>query len=42
VAQACGFHREGTLRRDVKGTSSTLQLWVRLTGNAGVRRVSAL
>jgi len=42
VAQACGFHREGTRSRDVKGTPSTLQLWVRQTGNAGVRRVSAL
>ncbi len=42
VAQACGFHREGTLSRDVKGTSSTLQLWVRLTGDAAVRKLSAL
>jgi RimJ/RimL family protein N-acetyltransferase len=42
VAQACGFHREGTLSRDVKGTSSTLQRWVRMTGDATVRQVSAL
>lgn len=42
VAQACGFHPQGTLSRDVKGTSSTLQLWVRVSGNATVGRVSAL
>jgi RimJ/RimL family protein N-acetyltransferase len=42
VALACGFHRDGTRSRDVKGTQSTLQLWVRLTGDATVRKVSAL
>jgi RimJ/RimL family protein N-acetyltransferase len=28
VAVACGFHRQGTLVRDVKGESRTLALWV--------------
>ena len=41
VAQACGFHREGTLLRDVKGVSSTLDLWVRAAGKPAVQPVSA-
>jgi RimJ/RimL family protein N-acetyltransferase len=40
VAQACGFHREGTLVRDVKGTSSTLDLWVRGAGESVAQTVS--
>lgn len=30
VAEACGFRRQGTSTRDIKGTSRTLDLWVRL------------
>jgi RimJ/RimL family protein N-acetyltransferase len=41
VAQACGFHRDGTLMRDVKGASSKLDVWVRLAGDATVGPVSA-
>jgi [ribosomal protein S5]-alanine N-acetyltransferase len=41
VAQACGFHRKGTLMRDVKGVSSTLDLWVRAAGKPAVQPVSA-
>lgn len=29
VAEACGFRRQGTSIRDIKGTSRTLDLWVR-------------
>lgn len=29
VAQACGFHRHGTLPRDIKGVRCTLDVWVR-------------
>lgn len=41
VAQACGFHRQGTLVRDVKGTSRTLDLWVRAAPDDLVEAVSA-
>jgi RimJ/RimL family protein N-acetyltransferase len=36
VAERCGFRREGTLVRDIKGTARTLQLWVR-RGDAAQR-----
>jgi RimJ/RimL family protein N-acetyltransferase len=42
VAQACGFHREGTLSRDVKGTVSTLTVWVLVAGDATVGTFSPL
>ncbi|MEO8898239.1 MAG: GNAT family N-acetyltransferase [Candidatus Dormibacter sp.] len=42
VAQACGFHRQGTLCRDVKGTASTLALWIRVAGDATVGTLTAL
>jgi RimJ/RimL family protein N-acetyltransferase len=42
VAAACGFSRDGTLVRDVKGESRTLSLWHRQAGAATVvDRVSA-
>ncbi|HEY7926667.1 MAG TPA: GNAT family protein [Candidatus Dormibacteraeota bacterium] len=41
VAQACGFHREGTLVRDIKGTSRTLDLWVLEAAESLAEAVSA-
>lgn len=47
VAAACGFRRDGTVVRDVKGSSRTLDLWVRDAGavaggaSAGAGEVSA-
>jgi RimJ/RimL family protein N-acetyltransferase len=41
VAEACGFHRDGTLVRDVKGTSRTLDLWLRLAGEDAAAGISA-
>jgi [ribosomal protein S5]-alanine N-acetyltransferase len=41
VAKACGFHRKGTLVRDVKGTSRTLDVWVRTARESAVEALSA-
>lgn len=41
VAEACGFHHDGTLVRDVKGTLRTLDLWVRLAGENSAAAISA-
>jgi RimJ/RimL family protein N-acetyltransferase len=37
VAESCGFHRDGTVVRDIKGISQTLQLWLRTSGDSAQR-----
>jgi RimJ/RimL family protein N-acetyltransferase len=45
VAAACGFHAQGFVVRDIKGTARPLQLWVRMrdgaAGESDQREVSA-
>ena len=41
VAELCGFRRDGSLVRDIKGTAHTLQLWLCDAGDRSVEAVSA-